>query len=107
MGFVPGAPPVSIAVLTNLSLPPMAANSASPNSMKPPVACSETAQVLPMLRTSGPWPEVTAVWIRVCRSDQPMTSRLTLVPVLAVKASSTGVRTCLSLSTLVPWLLAQ
>jgi hypothetical protein len=71
------------------------------------VACSEAAQVLPMLTTSGPCPEVVAVWIRVCRSFQPITSSLTLIPVSAVNFSRTGVSTSLSLSRLVPWLLAQ
>src|SRR3954454_6832959 len=48
-----------------------------------------------------------AVWIRVCRSFQLIASRLTLMPVWVVKSWRTGVRTSLSLSRLVPWLLAQ
>ena len=107
MGVLPAAPPVSSAVLTNLSDPPIAFISLSPNGRKAPVACRDAAQVLPMLSTSGPWPEVTAVWMRVCRSFQPITSSLTLMPVCLVKSFRTGVSTCLSLSRLVPWLLAQ
>ena len=60
-----------------------------------------------MFSTSGPWPLVTAVWMRVCRSFQPITSSLTLIPVCLVKSFRTGVSTCLSLARLVPWLLAQ
>src|SRR5690606_2507687 len=57
--------------------------------------------------TSGPCPLVTAVWIRVCSSFQPITSRSTLTPVCLVNSLRIGVSTSLSLSRLVPWLLAQ
>ena len=75
--------------------------------MNAPVAWSEAAQVLPMLRTSGPELDVIAVWMRVCRSFQPITSRLTLMPVCWVNFARTGVRTSLSLSRDGAWLLAQ
>ena len=70
-----------MAVLTNLSLPPIASKAAESNGMNAPVDCSEAAQVLPVFNTSGAWPKVTAVWLRVWRSFQPMTSRFTLMPV--------------------------
>ncbi len=85
----------------------MACMAESSYGMKAPVAWREEAQVLPMLSTSGPEPEVIAVWIRVCRSFHPMTSRLTLMPVCCWNFCRTGVSTSLSLSRLVPWLLAQ
>lgn len=107
MGTVSAAPQVSRAVATNLSAPPTAVIASSSSSRNAPVAWSETAQVLPMLTTSGASPEVMAVWMRVCRSFQPMTSRLTVMPVSSVKVSSSGVSASLSASILVPWFEAQ
>lgn len=63
--------------------------------------------MLPMLRTSGPWPEVVAVRIRFSRSDQGTTSTLTLTPLCFSNLSSSGWRTFLSISMLAPWLDAQ
>ena len=60
-----------------------------------------------MFSTSGPCPEVIAVWIRVWRSAQPMTSRDTSMPVSSVNFSRMGVSTSLSFSRLVPWFEAQ
>src|SRR5262245_24517021 len=60
-----------------------------------------------MLSTSGPWPEVAAARMRLSRSAQPITSSLTVMPVCDLNLSSSGWSTCLSLSRLVPWLLAQ
>lgn len=92
---------------TNLSAPPTAVMVESSNSRKAPVAWRETAHVLPILTTSGASPEVTAVWIRVWRSFQPMTSSVTSMPVSVLKASRMGVRASLSASTLEPWFEAQ
>ena len=60
-----------------------------------------------MLSTSGPCPEVIAVWMRVWRSAQPITSSDTSMPDSSVNFSRTGVSTSLSFSRLVPWFEAQ
>src|SRR5699024_1546567 len=59
-----------------------------------------------MLSTSGPCPEVIAVWMRVWRSAQPITSSDTSMPDSSVNFSRRGVSTSLSFSRLVPWLEA-
>lgn len=89
------------------SLPPILPKVASSKGSSAPVAWSEADQVLPMFSTSGPWPEAVAARIRLSRSDQGTTSRLTLMPVCCSNFLSSGSRTCLSFSMLVPWLLAQ
>ncbi len=71
------------------------------------MAWSEEDQVLPMLRTSGPWPEVVAARMRLSRSDQGTTSSFTLIPVSCSNFFSRGVRIFLSASMLGPWLEAQ
>ena len=71
------------------------------------VTCSEADQVLPMLRTSGPCPDVVAARTRFSRSFQPMTSSFTLMPVCLVKAFSSGVSTLTSSAMELPWSLAQ
>jgi len=91
----------------NRSLPPIVLIVASSNGSSAPVACSEGDQVLPMFSTSGPWPEVVAPRIRFSRSGQPMTSSLTVTPVCLANLSNSGCSTCLSVSRLAPWLLAQ
>ncbi len=63
--------------------------------------------MLPMFSTSGPWPEVVAVRMRLSRSDQGTTSSLTLMPVCFSNLSSSGWRTFLSTSMLAPWFDAQ
>src|SRR5690606_17045687 len=45
--------------------------------------------------------------MRLSRLSQPMTSRLTVMPVRSLNLSSSGCRTDASCSRLVPWLLAQ
>ncbi len=92
---------------TKRSLPPMAPKFFSSQGRRAPVDCREALQVLPMLRTSGPWPEVVAVRIRLSRSDHGITSSLTLMPVSFSNWSSSGCRTFLSTSRLAPWLEAQ
>lgn len=71
------------------------------------MAWREADQVLPMLSTSGPWPEEVAARIRLSRSDQGTTSSLTLMPVCFSNFFSSGVRVFLSAWTSGPWLLAQ
>lgn len=63
--------------------------------------------MLPMFSTSGPWPDVVAVRIRLSRSDQGTTSSSTLIPVCCSNLSSSGRSTFLSASMLAPWLDAQ
>ena len=58
-----------------------------------PVAWSEADQVLPMLTTSGPWPEAVAAVMRFRRSGQPITSSFTLMPVCLVNFASSGLST--------------
>ena len=58
-----------------------------------PVAWSEADQVLPMLTTSGPWPEAVAAVMRFSRSGQPITSSFTLMPVCLVNFASSGLST--------------
>lgn len=92
---------------TKRSLPPILSKAFASHGIRAPVAWSEADQVLPMLSTSGPWPEVAAVRIRFSRSDQGTTSTLTLMPVCFSNLSSSGWSTFLSISTLAPWLEAQ
>lgn len=88
-------------------MPPSVLSSASSHGTNAPVACSEADQVLPMLTTSGPLPDVVAARIRLSRSAQGTTSRFTVIPVSLVNLSSSGLSTSLSFSRLVPWLDAQ
>lgn len=71
------------------------------------MAWREALQLLPMLSTSGPCPEVVAVRMRLSRSVQGTTSSLTLMPVCFWNLSSSGWSTFLSISMLAPWLEAQ
>src|SRR5450756_1277931 len=91
----------------NRDLPPIAASVASSNGRNAPVAWTDEDHVLPILTTSGPFPELVAARTWFCKSDRGTTWRLTLMPVCWVNLASSGVSTCLSLSKLVPWLLAQ
>ncbi len=75
---------------------------------KAPVAWSEADQVLPMLSTSGPWPDVVAARIRLSRSFQPMTSQIDLdAGLLGEGLLSSGVSTLTSSAMELPWSLAQ
>lgn len=104
---MPSAPVEPSAESTKRSLPPIFAKFSASQGSSAPVACSEALQVLPMLRTSGPWPEVVAVRMRLSRSDQGTTSSFTLMPVCFSNLSISGWRTFLSTSMLAPWLEAQ
>ena len=106
-GGWPGAPVAERLPSRKRSRPPMASIVASSNGRNAPVACSDADQVLPMFSTSGPCPEVAAARIRLSRLSQPMTSRLTVMPVRSLNFSSSGCSTAASCSRLVPWLLAQ
>jgi maltose-binding protein MalE len=92
---------------TNRSAPPTSAMAAPSNGSSPPVACSDADHVLPMLRTSGPWPEVVAARMRLSRSVQGTTSSSTLMPVCFSNLASSGFSTFWSAAMSVPWLLAQ
>ncbi|CAM5447626.1 hypothetical protein SGLAM104S_10541 [Streptomyces glaucescens] len=107
VGSWPWTPVEPRADSTKRSLPPIASKFFASQGSRAPVAWSEALQVLPMLRTSGPWPEVVAVRIRFSRSDQGTTSSLTLMPVCFSNLSSSGWRTFLSTSRLAPWFVAQ
>lgn len=63
--------------------------------------------MLPMLRTSGPWPEAVAARIRLSKSDQGTTSSLTLMPVCSSNFFSSGPRAAWSAARSGPWLEAQ
>ena len=73
--------------------PPIWLNVLLVNGRKAPVAWSEADQVLPMLTTSGPWPDVVAARIRFSRSAQPTTWSLTVMPVCFLNFASSGLRT--------------
>src|SRR5665213_4052482 len=91
-----------------LLVPPIAVAALPVKGTNAPVAARYGAQVLPMFRTSGPEPDETALLMLFCRSPQPMTSRLTLIPVSFVKCARIGVRIFTSAAVVVPdWLLAQ
>src|ERR1700712_5780372 len=92
VGAWPARPPVASADGMNLPVPPIAAAALPSNGTNAPVLARYGAHVLPMLRTSGPEPDETALLMLFCRSPQPMTSRLTLMPVVLVKWARIGGR---------------
>ena len=59
-----------------------------------PVAWSDADQVLPMLRTSGPFPDTVAAVIWVSRVVHGITWTLTLMPVSLVNFAICGASTC-------------
>src|SRR3954466_3109038 len=75
--------------------------------MNAPVDCSVADHVLPMFRTSGPLPLVTAVVMLLNRSGHGITLKLTFTPVCLVKSAIAFLRTCLSWSIVAPWWDAQ
>src|ERR1039458_3693852 len=95
-GGCPGTTIADMAPVRNRDLPPIAVNVALSNGRNAPVAWIDDDQVLPILTTSGPFPEVVAARTWFSRSDQGTTSRLTLMPVCLVNLLSSGVSTCLS-----------
>lgn len=106
-GSWPAAPAEPMAEGTKRSLPPMASKFSALQGSRAPVAWREEDQVLPMLRTSGPWPEAVAARIRFNRSDQGTTSSLTLMPVCSSNFFSSGPRAAWSAARSAPWLEAQ
>lgn len=96
-----------MAEATKRSRPPMASKFLASQGSRAPVAWSEEDQVLPMLSTSGPWPEAVAARIRLSRSDQGTTSSFTLMPVRCSNFFSSGPRTAWSAGMSGPWLEAQ
>jgi hypothetical protein len=82
-----------IAEVRNLLSPPTWLKVLLVNGRNAPVACSEADQVLPMLTTSGPWPEVVAARMRFSRSAHPITWRWTVMPVCCLNVASSGFRT--------------
>src|SRR6476646_1221872 len=107
VGGCPSAPVVANDDFTNRDSPPSSVMAASSNSVNAPVACNEDDQVLPMLTTSGPFPEVTADVIREYRSFHGTTSTVTLTPLAALNFSSSGFRMAASSSRLAAWLVAH
>src|SRR6476620_10735299 len=107
VGGWPSAPVVSNEDLTNLSWPPRSVIAASSNSVNAPVDCNDEDQVLPMLTTSGPFPDVTADVIREYRSFHGTTSTVTSTPLAALNFSSSGARIAASSSRLAAWLVAH
>ena len=87
--------------------PPISFMTDEVNGRKAPVAWSDADQVLPILRTSGPFPDTVAAVIWLSRVVQGMTWTLTLMPVCWVNFAICGASTCWSSCRLVPWLLAQ
>src|SRR3954447_12264702 len=107
VGVWPGLPLADHDDDRNLLLPPTALSVLPSNGSKAPVDCRVADQVLPMFRTSGPLPLVTAVVMFVKRSDQGMTLKLTLTPVCLVKRAMALRRISLSCWMLAPWFDAQ
>src|SRR3954447_3676665 len=107
VGVWPGLPLADHDDDRNLLLPPTALSVLPSNGSKAPVDCSVADHVLPMLRTSGPLPLVTAVVMFVKRSDHGMTLKFTFTPVCFVKRAIASRRICLSWSIVAPWFDAQ
>ena len=88
-------------------MPPIVFSVSSSNGMNAPVACSEADHVLPMLRTSGPLPDVVAVVMLFHRSAHGMTLNFTVTPLSFLKRAIASLMTCLSWSIVAPWFEAQ